>query len=259
MAEALDTAHEAGLVHRDVKPGNILVDPAGRAYLCDFGLAKHSSTVNSLTRDTAFVGTIDYIAPEQIQGGSVDGRADEYALGCVLYEALTGLPPFRRDSDLAVVFAHLKEPPPLPTATRPELPDGIDAVVARALAKHASQRYASCAELARDAAVGLAGGEVDAPPPRELAHAFLITDVRGYTRYTQQHGDDAAAQLSERFIRLATVQIQQFDGRVMATHGDEVVSVFESPRRALRAALGIQAAVADDGFPLGVGDRPRRR
>ena len=253
VAEALDTAHEAGLVHRDVKPGNILVDPAGRAYLCDFGLAKHSSTVNSLTRDTAFVGTIDYIAPEQIQGGSVDGRADEYALGCVLYEALTGLPPFRRDSDLAVVFAHLKEPPPLPTATRPELPDGIDAVVARALAKHASQRYASCAELARDAAVGLAGGEVDAPPPRELAHAFLITDVRGYTRYTQQHGDDAAAQLSERFIRLATVQIQQFDGRVMATHGDEVVSVFESPRRALRAALGIQAAVADDGFPLGVG------
>src|SRR6185295_16425496 len=118
---------------------------------------------------------------------------------------------------------------------------------------HASQRYASCAELARDAAVGLAGGEVDAPPPRELAHAFLITDIRGYTRYTQQHGDDAAAQLSERFIRLATIQIQQFDGRVMATHGDDVVSVFESPRRALRAALGIQAAVAADGFPLGVG------
>jgi serine/threonine-protein kinase len=253
VAEGLDAAHEAGLVHRDVKPGNILVDPSGRAYLCDFGLAKHSSTVNSLTRDTAFVGTIDYIAPEQIQGGSVDGRADEYALGCVLYEALTGLPPFRRDSDLAVVFAHLKEPPPLPTASRPELPEGIDAVVARALAKHAPQRYASCAELARDAAVGLAGGEVDAPPPRELAHAFLITDVRGYTRFTQQHGDDAAAQLSERFIRLATVQIQQFDGRVMATHGDEVVSVFESPRRALRAALGIQAAVVADGFPLGVG------
>jgi len=83
VAEGLDAAHEAGLVHRDVKPGNILVDPSGRAYLCDFGLAKHSSTVNSLTRDTAFVGTIDYIAPEQIQGGSVDGRADEYALGCM--------------------------------------------------------------------------------------------------------------------------------------------------------------------------------
>ena len=141
----------------------------------------------------------------------------------------------------------------MPTATRPELPAGIDAVVARALAKHASQRYASCAELARDAAVGLAGGEVDAPPPRELAHAFLITDVRGYTRYTQQHGDDAAAQLSERFIRLATVSDPAVrrtrDGRARRRGGQRV----RVAAPALRAALGIQAAVADDGFPLGVG------
>ena len=163
VAQALDAAHEAGLVHRDVKPGNILIE-GDRAYLCDFGLAKHSSTVNSLTRDSAFVGTIDYIAPEQIQGSAIDGRADEYALGCVLYELLTGQPPFRHDSDLSVVFAHLKEPPPLPSAARPELPDGIDAVIARALAKHVSQRYATCVQLVDDAAVGLAGGEVDAPP-----------------------------------------------------------------------------------------------
>src|SRR6476661_10879262 len=97
IAEALDAAHAQGLVHRDVKPANILLAD-DRAYLSDFGLAKHAATVSSLSRDSAFSGTIDYIAPEQIQGGEVDGRCDVYALGCVLFEWLTGRPPFRRDT-----------------------------------------------------------------------------------------------------------------------------------------------------------------
>ena len=115
VAGGLDAAHRAGLVHRDVKPGNILIGlgPDGEhAYVCDFGLARHASSVSSLTGDRGFVGTIDYISPEQVEGRTVDGRADVYSLGCVLFECLAGARPFERESELSVVFAHLNERPP---------------------------------------------------------------------------------------------------------------------------------------------------
>lgn len=155
-ADALDAAHDAGLVHRDVKPGNILVQD-DQAYVCDFGLARHVSSVGSLTGDRGFVGTVDYVAPEQIRGESVDGRADVYALGCVLFECLAGARPYDRDTELAVVFAHLNEPPPRLTELQPDLPGAWDGVIARALAKDPSARYATCGalvEAAREALVG---------------------------------------------------------------------------------------------------------
>ena len=122
------------------------------AYVCDFGLARHVSSVSSLTGDRGFVGTIDYVPPEQIEGGTVDARADVYSLGCVLYECLAGVRPFDRDSELSVVFAHLNEPPPQLTDVRPELPAAFDDVFATALAKAPDDRYSSCGELADAAA-----------------------------------------------------------------------------------------------------------
>ena len=160
VASALDAAHRAGLVHRDVKPGNILVtrDQDGeKAYVCDFGLARHVSSVSSLTSERGFVGTIDYVPPEQIQGGQIDGRADVYSLGCVLFECLAGARPFDSESELSVLFAHLNEPVPPITDLRPELPPALDAVFATALAKSADDRYSTCAELVRATRAALQG------------------------------------------------------------------------------------------------------
>ena len=117
IAQALDAAHARGLVHRDVKPANVLLEGAegsGHAYLTDFGLTRHATSGGGLTKTGQWVGTLDYVAPEQIEGRDVDARADIYALGCVLYESLTGTVPFLKDSEVATMYAHLNEPAPPP-------------------------------------------------------------------------------------------------------------------------------------------------
>ena len=111
VASALDTAHARGMVHRDVKPGNILLDANGHAYLTDFGLIKRNEVSTGITQTGQFMGSVDYCAPEQIKGEEVDARTDVYSLGCVLYECLTGQTPFPRDTDVAVMYAHLEDLP----------------------------------------------------------------------------------------------------------------------------------------------------
>src|SRR5215469_14997307 len=150
---ALDVAHRHGLVHRDVKPGNILVehgadeDEPDHIYLTDFGITKHAASRSGLTATGEFMGTIDYIAPEQIRGRPVDGRADIYSLGCVLYECLTGRVPFAKDVDAAVIWAHVEEMPTAPSSLQPNLAPGIDAVIGQALAKDPDDRYSTCREF----------------------------------------------------------------------------------------------------------------
>ncbi|MEU9083331.1 serine/threonine-protein kinase [Streptomyces sp. NPDC048357] len=152
-ASALDAAHEQGLVHGDVKPGNILIaegtgsDHPEHVYLTDFGLTKKSLSLTGFTSVGPFVGTLDYLAPEQIAGRPVNGRSDLYSLACVVYETLAGGPPFERDEDLALLRAHLYDPPPALSERRPEFARRVDAVMAKALAKSPEDRYASCQEF----------------------------------------------------------------------------------------------------------------
>jgi serine/threonine protein kinase len=152
VASALDAAHAAGLVHRDVKPHNILIDSTPElpehAFLADFGLTKGTESSTGLTAAGQFVGTPEYCAPEQIRAASVDGRADQYALGCVAFALLTGQTPFHRGDTVATLYAQVQDPVPSLCLIRPELPPEIDRVVARALAKSPADRYARCGEFA---------------------------------------------------------------------------------------------------------------
>jgi DNA-binding beta-propeller fold protein YncE/tRNA A-37 threonylcarbamoyl transferase component Bud32 len=154
IAAALDAAHEQGLVHRDVKPANMLRDaPAGEGqpdhiYLSDFGLSKHWLSSTTLTSTGEFLGTMDYVAPEQIEGNPVDGRSDQYALACSAFEMLSGAPPFRRDETMAIMWAQVSAPPPALTSRRPDLPAVVDPVLAKALAKAPGDRYGTCLEFA---------------------------------------------------------------------------------------------------------------
>jgi len=157
VANALDAAHAKGLVHRDVKPSNILLDEAEHVYLADFGLTRRLAEENVLAGEGRSVGTPAYLAPEQIEGEPVDGRADVYSLGCVLYECLTGEAPFVHGSPLAVTWAHLEEEPPSASERNSDLPEAIDAVLRVAMAKSPDERYRTCAVLieAAEAAFGI--------------------------------------------------------------------------------------------------------
>jgi Protein kinase domain len=155
VASALDAAHAAGLVHRDVKPQNVLVDELDFAYLADFGLIKESREPG-LTRTGEYLGSLDYVSPEQIRGEPVTPASDLYAAAAVLYECLSGEVPFPRDTEAALLYAHLTEPPPRLTARRAELSPALDAVVERGLAKDPAARFASATELVDAAQAALA-------------------------------------------------------------------------------------------------------
>jgi serine/threonine-protein kinase len=195
VASALDAAHTHGLIHRDVKPANMLLDhrpgstgPGGislagdltqHVYLSDFGISKQSLAASSLTVTGQFVGTLDYIAPEQIEGGALDGRTDQYSLGCAAYELLSGTPPFSATHGVALVRAHIADPPPEVTALRRDLPPAVNGVLAAAMAKQPADRYGTCAEFAVNLgrALGLVPGAPELPRGSAAGPAHPRTEL----------------------------------------------------------------------------------
>ena len=183
VADALDTAHESGLIHRDVKPQNILVGGRDHAYLADFGLTKGASDTG-YTRTGQLMGTLDYVSPEQIGGGDAGRPSDIYALAAVAFECLCGRAPFARPTEAAVLYAHMAEPPPSASAERPGLPAAVDSVLARGLAKAPAERHESAMQLVRELRDALAGATIAAPapvplPPPPEADATDVRDAPG--------------------------------------------------------------------------------
>jgi len=189
LGNGLDAIHAAGLVHRDVKPANVLLsgEPGSEhAYITDFGVARNAATESGLTQTGRFVGTLDYVAPEQISGEEIDARVDVYALGCLLYKLLTGEVPFPREGEAARLYAHLHDPPPAPSLYVPSLPMALDDVVIRAMSKSPGDRYPSAGDLGRAAQAALSGGAVSVAERTVATGAAATREAVEPTRETSQ-------------------------------------------------------------------------
>src|SRR5437763_825253 len=185
---ALDFSHRNGIVHRDVKPGNVMITPQGAVKVMDFGIARAvSDSAATMTSTAAVIGTAQYLSPEQARGESVDARSDVYSAGCLLYELVTGAPPFTGDSPVSVAYQHVREDPRLPSSINPAIPPDLDAILLKAMSKNPANRYQSAAEMRNDLLRALAGQRVEATPVMGDAEK---TTILAATPGSYGYGDD---------------------------------------------------------------------
>ena len=239
-ASALDAAHARGLVHRDVKPANILItvrDGEEHAYLTDFGVAKRSDTAAGLTAQGAVVGTVDYMSPEQITGGHTDARTDIYALGCVFFQMLTGAVPYERENSIAKLFAHVHEEPPVVSGEVALQYPAFGPVLEKAMAKEPADRYLSAGDFARDATAALRGSRFTGPATMVGTGDAMPSDDTAQSDQPLHPGDaaldDTAAQAALPEIdatRPPTPAAPEMGEQDAATRMAEIAGVGESAR-----------------------------
>src|SRR5688500_12664287 len=206
---ALDFSHRNGIVHRDVKPGNVMITPQGTVKVMDFGIARAvSDSAATMTSTAAVIGTAQYLSPEQARGEGVDARSDVYSMGCMLYELVTGAPPFTGDSPVSVAYQHVREDPRLPSSINPRIPAELDAILLKAMSKNPANRYQSAADMRSDLLRALAGQRVEATPVMGDAEktTILAATPGGYGYDDDDWADeDADRRRKRQIIAIAAV------------------------------------------------------
>jgi eukaryotic-like serine/threonine-protein kinase len=265
---ALDFSHRNGIVHRDVKPGNVMITPQGSVKVMDFGIARAvSDSAATMTSTAAVIGTAQYLSPEQARGEGVDARSDVYSVGCLLYELVTGAPPFTGDSPVAVAYQHVREDPKLPSSINPRVPAELDAILLKAMSKNPANRYQSAADMRSDLLRALAGQRVEATPVMGDAEktAIIGGPVTGYGYDGEddwdQDGDEQARRRKRRIIAIVSVLGVLLIGGIIAAlvllGGEEeptttpTVQQVAVPQLVGQQQAAAEAALEESGLVLG--------
>jgi beta-lactam-binding protein with PASTA domain/predicted Ser/Thr protein kinase len=266
---ALDFSHRNGIVHRDVKPGNVMITPQGTVKVMDFGIARAvSDSAATMTSTAAVIGTAQYLSPEQARGESVDARSDVYSMGCLLYELVTGAPPFSGDSPVAVAYQHVREDPRLPSSINPEVPPELDAILLKAMSKNPANRYQSAAEMRNDLLRALAGQRVEATPVMGDAEKTTILALApagygsGYGQVDRWDDEEEAARRRRRKIIaiVAVLAVLLLGGAIaaaIALSGDKTppaTATVNVPALLNLDQAAAEKAITDAGLKVGAED-----